>query len=102
MVLAAGLISARFRDVPLLIQNAFNVLLWLTPVYYQPEQLGPVARLIIDANPLTYVLEVARAPFLNHLPPASTWLTASGITLFGWLLTYALFVRTRARVPFWL
>lgn len=102
MVLTAGLISARFRDVPLLIQNAFNVLLWLTPVYYQPEQLGPVARLIIDANPLTYVLEVARAPFLNHLPPASTWLIAVGITLFGWLFTYALFVRTRARVPFWL
>jgi len=102
MALAAGLLSARFRDVPMLIQNAFNVLVWLTPVYYQPEQLGPRTRLIIELNPLTYVLDVARAPFLNNLPPAFAWFAALGVALFGWLLTFALLVRTRARVPFWL
>jgi ABC-type polysaccharide/polyol phosphate export permease len=102
MALASGLLSARFRDVPMLIQNAFNVLLWLTPVYYQPDQLGSRARLIVELNPFTYVLEVARAPFLNTLPPLSTWLAAGGIALFGWLLTFALLVRTRSRVPFWL
>jgi len=102
MTLAAGLVSARFRDVPMLIQNAFNVLLWLTPVYYQPEQLGPRTRLIIELNPLTYVLEVARAPFLNSVPPLSIWIAAAGVAFFGWLLTFALFVRVRSRVPFWL
>jgi lipopolysaccharide transport system permease protein len=102
MTLAAALISARFRDVPLLIQNAFNVLLWLTPVYYQPEQLGSRTRLIIELNPLTYVLEVARAPFLNNVPSLSTWLAAAAVALFGWLLAFALFVRVRSRVPFWL
>ena len=102
MALAAGLIAARFRDVPMLIQNAFNVLLWLTPVYYQPEQLGPRTRLIIELNPLTYVLEVARAPFLNEVPQPTVWLAALGVALFGWLLAFALLVRTRARIPFWL
>lgn len=102
MALAAGLLSARFRDVPMLIQNAFNVLLWLTPVYYQPEQLPARARIVIDVNPLTYVLEVARAPFLNDVPSFSTWLIALGITFLGWLMAFALFVRVRARVPFWL
>jgi lipopolysaccharide transport system permease protein len=102
IALAAGLISARFRDVPLLIQNAFSVLVWLTPVYYLPEQLGSRTRLLIDLNPLTYILDVARVPFLNQLPPASTWLAAVAIAAFGWLLTFAIFVRTRARVPYWL
>lgn len=102
MALAAGLLSARFRDVPMLIQSAFSVLVWLTPVYYFPDQLGPRARLVIDLNPLTYVLEVARAPFLNSIPPSSTWLAALGIAIFGWMMTFALFARTRARVPFWL
>jgi lipopolysaccharide transport system permease protein len=102
MALAAALISARFRDVPILIQNLFSVLVWLTPVFYQPDQLGPQARLITDLNPLTYVIEVARAPFLNQALPAFVWCAAALLACIGWLLTFLLFARTRARVPFWL
>jgi len=102
IALAAGLISARFRDVPMLIQNALSILVWLTPVYYHPEQLGSTARMIIDLNPLTTVLDVARSPFLNVVPSLSTWLIAIGVAVFGWLFTFALFIRVRSRVPFWL
>jgi lipopolysaccharide transport system permease protein len=102
MAFAAGLLSARFRDTPILIQTVLPLVVWLTPVYYQPDQLGPTTRLIIELNPLTHVVEVARAPFLNTVPALSTWLAAAGTALFGWLLTFALFVRSRARVPFWL
>lgn len=102
MALAAGLLSARFRDVPLLIQNAFTVLVWLTPVYYHADQLGPRVRLITELNPLTYIMEVARAPFLNEAPPATVWGMAIGVAVLGWALTFALFVRTRARVSYWL
>ena len=102
MAFAAGLISARFRDVPLLIQNAFNPLVWLTPVFYHPDQLGPGVRRLINLNPLTYVLEVGRAPFLNEIPPASTWVIALTLAVAGWGLTFILFVRTRSRVAFWL
>ena len=101
IALALGVIAARFRDVPIIVQNALNVLLWLTPVYYQPEQLAPGARFIVQLNPLSYVMEVARAPFLNTMPPASVWAAAVGVALLGWLLTFVLFVGTRARVPFW-
>ncbi|MEO8629144.1 MAG: ABC transporter permease, partial [Betaproteobacteria bacterium] len=86
----------------LLIQNMFSILVWLTPVYYQPEQLGAKTRLITQLNPLTYVMEVARAPFLNEMPSLSTWLIALGVALLGWTLTLGLFARTRARVPYWL
>ncbi len=102
MGLAAAVLSARFRDFPLLIQNAFSVLIWLTPVYYDPEQLGPRARMIIELNPLTSVLEVARAPFLNQTPALTAWVVAAVLAVFGWLLCFGLFVRCRARVPFWL
>ena len=102
MALVAGILSARFRDVPLIITNAFNVLLWLTPVYYRPEQLGAgKTRMVIELNPLTPIIEVARAPFLNEVPHATTWLIAAGITVLGWTLAFALLVRARARVPYW-
>jgi ABC-type polysaccharide/polyol phosphate export permease len=102
MALAAGLLSARFRDVPLLIQNLFTVLVWVTPVYYQPEQLGPNTRMFTELNPLTHVMDVARAPFLNEVLPLSTWLIALSVGFFGWMLALGLFARTRARVPYWL
>lgn len=101
IALALGLIAARFRDVPIIVQNALNVLLWLTPVYYDPEQLAAGARLVVHLNPLTYVLEVARAPFLNVMPSGFAWTAALGVALLGWLLTFFLFVATRARVAFW-
>jgi len=102
MALCAGLLAARFRDVPVVVQNAFNVLLWLTPVFYHPSQLSQSVRIINDVNPLTYVFEVARAPFLNEVPPLWVWIAAVGLAIIGWTVTFALFVRARARVPYWL
>jgi len=101
MSLAAGLLSVRFRDLPMLIQTALPLLVWLTPVFYHPDQLGPTTRMIIELNPLTHMVEIARAPFLNQMPAFSSWLAAVGVGFFGWLMTFALFVRVRARVPFW-
>jgi ABC-type polysaccharide/polyol phosphate export permease len=101
LALAVGVISARFRDVPLIITNALNVLVWLTPIYYQPEQLGANTRALLSLNPLTSIIEVGRAPFLNQVPPLSTWLTAIGIAVFGWVFVLGLYSRTRARIPFW-
>jgi ABC-type polysaccharide/polyol phosphate export permease len=102
IALAVGVLAARFRDVPLLVQSLFSVLMWATPVYYHLEQLGPNTRTIIELNPLTYVIEVARSPFLNEAQPASVWLVASALAVFGWLFAFALFARSRARVPYWL
>ena len=101
MALAAALVSARFRDVPLLITNLFTLLMWLTPVYYTLDQLAPKMRAVIELNPLTYVLEVARAPFLNQVPDLSVWLTATMIAGFGWVIALSIFARTRARVAYW-
>lgn len=102
MALAAGLLSARFRDVPMLIQNAFTMLVWLTPVYYQIDQLGSRVRLMIELNPLTYVVNVARGPFLNEIPPLQAWLIVIAIAVCGWAFAFVLFVRSRARVAYWL
>jgi ABC-type polysaccharide/polyol phosphate export permease len=102
IALAAGLVSTRYRDVPLLISSLFNVLVWLTPVFYQIDMLGARTRFLIELNPLTPLLELARAPYLNIFPSASTWLSCLGISVFGWLFAFGLFVRARARIPYWL
>jgi ABC-type polysaccharide/polyol phosphate export permease len=101
MALVVAIISARYRDVPLIVQSALNVLVWLTPVYYHPDQVGAKTKLILQLNPLTSIMEVARGPFLNQMPPISTWMTAAGVAIAGWLITLALYARTRHRIAFW-
>jgi ABC-type polysaccharide/polyol phosphate export permease len=102
MCLLVSLISARFRDIPLIIQNGFSVLIWLTPVYYSLEQLSSVPRKIVDLNLFTYIFEVARSPFMNVIPPTSTWIIALMSASIGWFIAILLFIKLRSKVTFWI
>jgi ABC-type polysaccharide/polyol phosphate export permease len=97
-----GILSTRFRDIPLIVANAFMALFWLTPVVYELDQMSGLIRTLISYNPLYHVIEVFRAPLLLTAPSIVNWLVAIGTAMFGWLLLLLLFARTRKRIPFWL
>jgi lipopolysaccharide transport system permease protein len=97
-----GILSTRFRDIPLIVSNAFMALFWLTPVVYELDQMNGPIRTLIWYNPLYHVVEVFRAPLLLSPPSTTNWLVAIGSALFGWLLLLLLFARTYKRIPFWL
>jgi lipopolysaccharide transport system permease protein len=97
-----GILSTRFRDIPLIVTNAFMALFWLTPVVYELDQMSGPIRTLISYNPLYHVIEVFRAPLLLTAPSTTNWLVAIGSAIFGWLLLLLLFARTRKRIPFWL
>ena len=101
--LVAAILAVRFRDVQMIIQNAFTVLFWATPVLYAPEQLGGgLATEIVKLNPLYHVIEVVRAPMIENMPSVTNWLVASGMAVSGGILALYLYARTRARIPYWI
>jgi lipopolysaccharide transport system permease protein len=97
-----GILSTRFRDIPLIVTNAFMALFWLTPVVYELDQMSGRIKTLISYNPLYHIIEVFRAPLLLMTPSAENWLVAAGTAIVGWLLFLLLFARTRKRIPFWL
>ncbi len=97
-----AILSTRFRDIPLIVTNAFMALFWLTPVVYELDQLSGMMKRLVSFNPLYHVLEVFRAPLLLVEPTAANWLVAIGTAVFGWAFLFLLFARTRKRIPFWL
>lgn len=101
VVLALALVSTRFRDLPTMVGTALNVLFWLTPIVYAPEQLGRY-RGLATLNPLAHMLDIVRLPLLNQLPATNSVLIVIGGGLLGWLATFVLFARFRGRVAFWL
>lgn len=101
MVLVSAVISARYRDVPVMIQNVLNILFWCTPLMYFPEQLGK-NRFIADYNPFTHMIALVREPLLGMTPSLNDWLIVLAIAVFGWTGTFLFFARFRARIVYWL
>jgi ABC-type polysaccharide/polyol phosphate export permease len=99
--LSLAVISTRFRDLPTLVGTGLNVLFWLTPIVYSPDQLGN-KRWLATANPLAHVLDLVRLPLLNQVPAPNSFLIVIAMGLIGWTGTFLLFARFRARIPFWL
>jgi lipopolysaccharide transport system permease protein len=101
MALMAAVLSARYRDVPILIANLFSILFWFTPLMYFPEQLGR-KRFIADYNPFTHILALVREPLLGNAPTLNDWLVVLALAIFGWIGTFLFFAKFRARIVYWL
>jgi len=101
MALVTAIVSARYRDVPVMIQNILNILFWFTPLMYFPEQLGS-KRFIADFNPFAHMIALIREPLLGATPTLNDWLVVLAMSLIGWVGTFLFFARFRARIAYWL
>jgi homopolymeric O-antigen transport system permease protein len=101
VTLLLGAFCARFRDIGPIVASVMMIAFFLTPVIWQPEQLGRHA-LLLQFNPFYALLEIVREPLLGHTPSPDTWLVAAlySVALCG--LSWAFFVRARGRVAFWI
>jgi lipopolysaccharide transport system permease protein len=98
--LLLGAICARFRDIGPIVGSVMQIAFFLTPVIWQPQQLGDGAALL-PLNPFYSVLEIVRAPLLGTLPDAITWHAAVQYSLALCGIAWLAFVRSRGRVAFW-
>ena len=102
--LVLGVVSARFRDVPPILDSVVRILFFATPIIWMPELMPGRALMlavVLDFNPLFHFVEVVRAPLLGQAPELVSWLAVSGISLGGWLLAFALLRRYRRRIAYW-
>lgn len=101
IVLLLGGFCARFRDIPPIVASVVQIAFFVTPVLWQPKQLGTGARLL-PLNPFYDLLDVVRAPLLGGVANAHVWLGAVcySVLLIGgaWLF----FTRARGRIAFWI
>lgn len=102
MTILFGMVSARFRDVPPLVGNIIQILMFVTPIFWFSSQLGPGSQPIITYNFMFHLVEVMRAPMLGTAPSLLSYgFTIAGLII-GWLVTFDLYARFRRRIPFWL
>jgi lipopolysaccharide transport system permease protein len=103
MMLISAVACARFRDLTQIVQNAVQVLFYVTPIIWSaallPERAGTA---LLDFNPFYHLINIVRAPLLGEAPTALNWTVAALMAIIGWAVALAFFGRYRKRIPYWL
>ena len=95
-----GMVCARYRDMPQLVANVLQIMMFVTPVFWYSNQLGARGRLI-DFNPLFHIINVIRGPLLGQAPSHLTYVVNFGLAVVGWGITLIIYARFRRRIAYW-
>ncbi|MEM0898838.1 MAG: ABC transporter permease [Pseudomonadota bacterium] len=96
-----GVVATRYRDVRHAVETVMRVMLFLTPIFWMPDQIGSAIN-VLWWNPLFHFLEIFRAPLIDASPALTSWIFVGVVTVVGWLLALVVFGRYRDRVVFWI
>lgn len=92
--LAFSAIAVYFNDVREMYTVALTALLYLTPVIYPRDIIPGRFAILIDANPLTYYIEIVRAPVhAGVLPSMHAIAVAAGAALISLVVGWSIFRR---------
>jgi ABC-type polysaccharide/polyol phosphate export permease len=97
-----GILCTRFRDLPPIVGNLLQIMIFISPIMYQRTALPPDLAFIVYLNPVYYVIEVMRAPMLGEAPPMIAYLILAIFAVLGWFAAFRFFARTRGRLAYWL
>ena len=101
MALIASIISARFRDTQQVIGSVMQLVFFLSPVLWRPQDLTK-AKAILAPNPIFHMLEVVRGPLLGLPAPLTSIFFLLGLAVAGWVAAFLLFALVRRRIVHYL
>lgn len=101
LTMITSMLAARFRDLRFLLQYIGQLMSFLTPVFWHPNQLTGWRKLIVDLNPLYGILEILRSPLTGHPAPKVAWILAIVSVCVGAIIWLIAFPRFRKRIPYW-
>jgi len=100
IAMLAGLLSARFRDLPQITSALLQVAFYVTPIIFRPNALHRFS-FIVEWNPLAYLIDIVRGPLIGQMPDLLTWAIVAGMAVVGWPIALLLTGRYLARIAYW-
>ena len=102
MTLLLGMVGTRFRDIPPLIGNLIQVMMFVTPIFWFASQLGPTRQHIVTFNFLFHIVDLVRSPLLGTAPSLLSYVVAILGAMVGGAVTFMIYARFRRRIAYWL
>jgi len=103
--LAMGIVATictRFRDVPMIISSVMQVMFFLTPVMWRPDQLTERAQWLVTINPFALFLDLARKPLLGETPPVGSYVDALMVVALLLLIFVPIMAWARGKLVYWI
>ena len=97
-----SILCARFRDVPQIVSSIMQVVFFITPVIYLPEQLAHRSVSFLKWNPFANLLEVVRDPILGTVPSQWAIMNCALMAVVGLAVVVPFAGRYAPRVVYWL
>jgi lipopolysaccharide transport system permease protein len=97
-----GMICARFRDLKQVVESSLQLVMFVTPIMWQPQQLGRKGMIFTKFNPIYHYISILRMPLLGEAPPLSMWLATICCTGLLIAVTFMLFSKKYRNLIFWL
>jgi ABC-type polysaccharide/polyol phosphate export permease len=96
-----GFISTRFRDIEYAINSILPILFFVSPVIFRPDRLPEGMEKYLWLNPLSYFIEVMRAPLLGHIADPFIYVILLTMLAVGSFFTYLFYQKYSKRMAFW-
>lgn len=96
-----GILCTRHRDIMHFVSTIMQVMYFATPILWVPPETGLRATLA-NVNPLTHYLAVIRTPALENTIPWESWKLIGIYTVFGCVISFIVFAKSRRRLIYWL
>ena len=97
-----AIVCARFRDVPQIVSSIMQVVFFVTPVMYLPQQLARRGVTALKWNPFANLLEVVRDPILGMVPSAWALVSCTAMAVAGLVVLIPFVGRFAPRAIYWL
>ena len=102
IVMLLGIVCARYRDIQQIVTSVLQVSMFITPIFWGPEQLTGRMRALVNYNILYHYVDIVRAPLMGKPAAMWSWGMVGIMTVVGWGLTLYVYGRFRRRIPYWL
>ena len=96
-----SIVCLRYRDLGPIMGIVLGLLPLITPIYYRSEMLAQ-HRWLYLLNPLHHLIHIMRAPLIGEPISLYSWTVVIVLNIVGASVAFALFVRFRRRIPYWM
>jgi ABC-type polysaccharide/polyol phosphate export permease len=94
----SAVICARFRDLKQILASLIQLIFFLSPVLWIPNEMKGLGGKLMAVNPVAQMLEVVRAPLIAESPSLYSVIYLLAAAAAGWLFTLTFLARTRRRI----
>ena len=103
--LIIGGLSARYRDIPPLVQSIVQVVFFITPIMWSADLIAHKSQeywWITELNPFFHYIEIFRSPLIKGTINFNNWIVAFSITFLGTISSLIFLYKFKSKITLWL